>query len=161
MNQYLSPYVSVFARPKPSAIANIRGNSGNPLLKGVASFYSIPTGGILIQVEVFRLPDQQLPDCSGFFGMHIHENGDCTLPFDKTGLHYNPTNQEHPNHAGDLPPLLSKDGYAWTAFYDGRLALADVLGRSLVIHDMRDDFTTQPAGGSGEKIGCGVIEVVT
>lgn len=77
MNPYLNSYVSVFARPKPSTIANIRGNSGNPLPKGDASFYSIPTGGILIQAEVFRLPDQRLPDRTGFFGMHIHENGDC------------------------------------------------------------------------------------
>ena len=77
MNPYLNSYVSVFAHPKPSTITNIRGNSGNPLPKGDASFYSIPTGGILIQAEVFRLPDQRLPDRTGFFGMHIHENGDC------------------------------------------------------------------------------------
>ena len=106
-----------------------------------------------MQIEVFQLPDN-----SGFFGMHIHESGDCTPPFDNTGLHYNPTNQNHPGHAGDLPPLLASNGYAWTAFYDGRLTIPDIIGRSLVIHGMRDDFTTQPAGGSGKKIACGVIE---
>ena len=66
MNPYLNSYVSVFAHPKPSTIANIRGDSGNPLPNGDVSFYSIPTGGISIQAKVFRLPDQRLPDCSGF-----------------------------------------------------------------------------------------------
>ena len=158
MNRYISPYLSIVSRPKPNAMAQIRGNADNPLLRGVAAFYSIPTGGILIQVEVFRLPDQALPNHSGFFGMHIHENGDCTLPFDKTGNHFNPTNQEHPNHAGDLPPLLSDNGYAWMIFYDGRLRISDIIGRSLVIHGMKDDFSTQPSGNSGMKIGCGVID---
>ncbi len=103
------------------------------------------------------VPDSQMY-VSNFFGMHIHEVGDCTLPFDKTGGHYNPTNASHPEHAGDLPPLLSNNGYAWTAFYTGRLRMDEIIGKSIIIHGMRDDFTTQPAGDSGEKIGCGVIQ---
>lgn len=50
-------------------------------------FFRTPLGGILIEAEVTGLP------CSSgacFYGMHIHENGDCTPPFDKTGMHYNP-----------------------------------------------------------------------
>lgn len=31
-------------------------------------------------------------------------------------------------------------------------------GRSVIIHGGRDDFTTQPSGDAGTKIGCGVIE---
>lgn len=150
-----SPDYSIY--PWPDAVAVIRGNADHPLLYGTAGFYSAPTGGLFLQVEVFHLPDQDLPGSSGFFGMHIHEYGDCTLPFDKTGNHYNPSNQEHPNHAGDLPPLLSSGGYAWMSFYDGRLTISDVVGKSLVIHGMRDDFTGQPSGDSGMKIGCGVI----
>lgn len=60
---------------------------------------------------------------------------------------------------GDLPPLLSNRGYAWTAFYDTRFGISDIVGRSLIIHENRDDFTTQPAGDSGKKIACGVISV--
>lgn len=79
-------------------------------------------------------------------------------PFPNTGNHYNPGNVPHPEHAGDLPPLLSNNGYAWMTFYTGRINVEDVAGRSLVIHSMRDDFTSQPSGDSGDKIGCGVIE---
>lgn len=31
------------------------------------------------------------------------------------------------------------------------------MGRSVIIHAKRDDFTTQPSGDAGDRIGCGVI----
>ncbi|BDZ83738.1 hypothetical protein Lac2_18720 [Claveliimonas bilis] len=31
------------------------------------------------------------------------------------------------------------------------------MGKTVVIHDMPDDFRTQPSGNSGEKIACGQI----
>ncbi|MFR4318765.1 MAG: superoxide dismutase family protein [Eubacterium sp.] len=34
----------------------------------------------------------------------------------------------------------------------------EILGRSIIIHRMPDDYMTQPAGNSGEKIACGVIQ---
>ena len=80
----------------------------------------------------------------------MHEYGDCMPPFDQTGNHYNPSNRQHPFHAGDFPPLLSNQGYAWMSFYDARLSPCEVIGRSLVIHAMADDFTTQPSGHSGD-----------
>lgn len=79
------------------------------------------------------------------------------MPFDKTGDHYNPTNEQHPQHAGDLIPLMGNQGYAWLAFYDKRLMIKDIIGRSIIIHKMPDDFMSQPSGNAGEKIGCGVI----
>ena len=142
----------------PFAMAKIYGNDANPYLTGTALFYYSCTGGILIQIEVFHLPDKNLPERSGFFGLHMHEYGNCTPPFDQTGNHYNPSNRQHPFHAGDFPPLLSNQGYAWMSLYDARLSPCEVIGRSLVIHAMADDFTTQPSGHSGDKIGCGVIE---
>ena len=111
--------------------------------------------------KVFHLPDEKLPNSFGFFGMHIHESGNCTHPLDQTGMHYNPDNMQHPDHLGDLPPLLSHSGYAWCEFYDGRLSFADIIQKSLVIHSQKDDFTTQPAGNAGTKIGCGVIRRIS
>lgn len=168
-------FTTILNRNTPVATARIQGSSDYANLYGNVYFYETPFGEVLVSAEIYGLPG------SGFFGMHIHEFGDCSqnsgnmLPpfgviqprinspmgmqaFPNTGNHYNPDNVPHPEHAGDLPPLLSNNGYAWMSFYTGRINLNDVIGRSLVIHGMRDDFTSQPSGNSGDKIGCGVIE---
>lgn len=159
MIKYSIPYINFMHNLQPHAIAKITGNSDYPLLNGFATFHEVSMGGVLVQVEVFHLPDDTLYHKSGFFGMHIHENGNCKIPFDKTGNHLNPYNTSHPEHVGDLPPLLSNNGYAWMAFLDSRFTISDILGKSLVIHSHRDDFTSQPAGDSGNKIGCGIISM--
>lgn len=71
--------------------------------------------------------------------------------------HYNPNHTEHPNHAGDLPPLLSNNGYAFLGFYTNRFHPEDVIGRTIIIHVNPDDFVSQPSGNAGEMIACGVI----
>jgi Cu-Zn family superoxide dismutase len=38
-------------------------------------------------------------------------------------------------------------------------APTQIIGKSLVIHAMPDDNRTQPAGGSGARIACGVIRM--
>jgi Cu-Zn family superoxide dismutase len=92
---------------------------------------------------------------------HIHEGGKCSGnendPFADAGTHFNPYNCAHPEHAGDLPPLFGNKGYAWSSVLTNRFTVSDVIGRTVIIHSRPDDFTTQPAGNSGEKIACGVI----
>ena len=107
--------------------------------------------------QIFGLPNISTQDSSDFYAMHIHEFGDCSGSYSKTGNHFNPAGTLHPMHAGDLIPLLGNQGYAWTAFYDKRFTIDSIIGKSVIIHSKRDDFTTQPSGDSGEKIGCGVI----
>lgn len=103
------------SNPEPCAYSVITGNKDNRRLNGTVYFYNTPFGGTLVEAEVDGLPVN--PDNPvAFYGMHIHENGDCTLPFDKTGEHYNPSSAPHPEHAGDLPPLLVNYGYAYTVF---------------------------------------------
>ena len=142
---------------RPQAVAWVQGGTHAPRLSGLVKFYNTPYGGILVEAEIFGLPNQSVPNSSNFYGMHIHENGDCSDHFARTGDHYNPGGQPHPEHAGDLLPLLGNQGYAWSAFYDKRFQIRDILGRSIIIHAMPDDFATQPSGNSGAKIGCGVI----
>lgn len=103
----------------------------------------------LIVAEIFGLPNSP----TGIFALHIHDGTSCT----ESGGHYNPGELEHPMHAGDLPPLLSCDGRAFFAVLTGRFRICDVLGKSVIIHDEPDDFTSQPAGNPGEKIACGII----
>lgn len=140
----------------PLAYARIKGNTDTPNLWGLITFYTTFYNGLLVNIQVYNLPQNE----TGFYGLHIHEFGDCTRPFDKTGNHYNPTKTNHPNHIGDMPPLLSTNGYAWMEFYDDRLTKTDIIGKSIVIHSMRDDFTSQPSGDSGNKIGCGIIKAI-
>lgn len=144
-------------RGVPEAAAWIKGNEDYPQLSGTVRFFETPYGGCLVEAEIFGLPNIATVGSSNFYGMHIHENGDCTQPFDRTGSHYAKEPAPHPLHTGDMPPLMGNQGYAWLAFYDKRFLISDIIGRSVVIHAMADDFMTQPAGNSGAKIGCGVI----
>lgn len=141
----------------PDATAIIRGDVQYPGLRGIANFYQTKwKSGLMIEVELSGLPNDRAYS-PRFLGMHIHENGNCNQDFQNTGMHYNPTMAVHPYHLGDLPAILNSNGYAYIVFYDGFLELSDVEGRSLIIHERRDDFTTQPSGDSGAKIACGVI----
>ena len=147
-------------RNSPQAMAWVTGNSMAPQLSGLVKFFDTPYGGVLVEAEVFGLPDVDHPGSSDFYAMHIHQFGDCSDNFANTGEHYNPTSTPHPEHAGDLLPLLSNQGYAWLSFYDKRFTVQDILNRSVIIHSNADDFSTQPSGNSGSKIGCGVIRTV-
>lgn len=141
---------------RPNAVADIRGSAAYPDLQGYVRFYQ-QRCCVLIEVNVQGLPETQ----TGFFGFHIHTGESCTgNDFADTGNHYNPENTPHPLHAGDLPPLLYCCGGAYLAVLTGRFRVRDILGRTIVIHDRADDFTTQPAGNAGTKIACGVIEQV-
>ena len=52
------------------------------------------------------------------------------------------------------------DGDAFSVFYTQRVGLDELIGKTLVIHENPDDFISQPAGNSGQKIACGVIRKV-
>ncbi len=138
----------------PEAVAAIRGNSAVPGLRGVGEFYKAEEG-TWISLRVWGLPRD------GFFALHIHEGSSCAgKGFRATAGHWNPTGRPHPEHWGDLPPLLSYKGAARTWFWAGRIPPRQVIGKTLVIHSGTDDFQTQPSGDPGEKIGCGEITKV-
>lgn len=142
---------------QPQAYTWVSGNAENPDLNGLIQFYDTAYGGTIIQAEIYGLPYENLLKPTGFYAMHIYEHGDCSGSFENAGMHFNPSGSAHPDHAGDFVPLFGNHGYAWVTFYDERLTIDEIIGRSLIIHANRDDFTTQPFGDSGKKIGCGVI----
>ena len=159
-NTFHYTLLNILSTNMPQAVALMKGNDNYPNLNGVVKFYAVPYRGTIVEAEIQNLPGGVEGDANAFFGFHIHENGDCSESFQNTGNHYNPSGAAHPFHAGDMPPLMSTRGYAWTAFFDARIKVADILGKSVVIHRMPDDFTSQPAGDAGEKIACGVIETI-
>ena len=135
----------------PDAVARVSGRKDCPNLKGVLRF-SQNCGGVLVRAEIRGLPDD------GFYALHIHEGDSCSGEgFSNSGTHYNPTGAIHPNHAGDLPPLLSNQGFAKMSVLTGRFRVDEIIGKTVIIHSKPDDFTTQPSGDSGEKIACGII----
>lgn len=149
----------------PDAQAVIHGNHLYPSLYGIVFFCQMPYG-VFVSAQFHGLPTatkENIP-LNHFLGFHIHENGNCSqdekADFPHTGNHYNPENLPHPNHRGDLPPILNCNGYAWQSFLTNTFSVSEIVGRSVVVHAMPDDFSTQPSGNSGAKIGCGVIQAV-
>ncbi len=145
---------------RPNAIAVLRGSDAYPQLAGEVRFYQM-TSCLLIAAVVTGLPRSADRCAAPFFGFHLHSGNSCSGnaedPFADALGHYDSNGCPHPHHAGDLPPLLGVEGQAFSAFLTDRFALNDVIGRTVILHAMPDDFTTQPAGMSGMKIGCGVI----
>lgn len=150
-------FIHLLDRDRPQAVAWVKGSEAYPELSGLVKFFTTPYGGVLVEAEIFGLPNAGTEASSDFYAFHIHEEGDCSDNFAKTGGHYNPTDKPHPGHAGDMIPLMGNQGYAWMSFYDKRFTVPEIVGRSVVIHSRRDDFISQPSGDAGEKIGCGVI----
>lgn len=124
--------------------------------------------GVLIEIKVQGLP-------AGKHGMHFHEVGSCgdLEKFKQAKGHIMPTGKPHgylhPEgpHEGNLPNLIvSADGSAHVELYSSLVsisghgdapALLDDNGSTLMIHTNVDDHKTQPIGGSGARIGCGLI----
>ncbi len=153
-------YFANFLSRTPDAKAEIRGSEKHCSIKGTVNFYRTDCG-TLVAAEICGLPGSTDKCNSSFFGFHIH-GGECCSgnakdPFAYAGTHYNPTNREHPFHAGDLPVLSGSRGYALSVFLTDRFTVKEVIGKTVIIHSAPDDFTTQPSGNSGEKIACGVI----
>lgn len=107
---------------------------------------------------------------SGTHAIHVHETGQCSPTFAAAGSHFNPRNRRHgfrdPEgpHAGDLPNLHVPASGSLTfdlTLPDVRLGGSEGLlegdGAAIVVHAAADDYTSDPAGNSGDRIACGVI----
>lgn len=151
--------LQLFRRP-PDAVAHISGIDEYPKIKGFVNFYQI-LQGVLVLAEINGLP-QSAGQCGNrVFGFHIHQGASCSGnaedPLADTQSHYNPHRCPHPYHAGDLPPLFGNRGSAYMLFLTDRFSVREIVGKTVVIHSKQDDFTSQPAGTSGQKIACGRI----
>ena len=151
---------SVFCR-QPEAEANIKGSKAYPNIHGMVRFYQTKAG-VLVAAEIMGLPIVTEKCKSPIFAFHIHNGGSCTGnesdAFANAMMHYNPADCSHPYHAGDLPPLFGNHGYAFLVTLTDRFSVKQIIGKTVIIHDAVDDFTTQPSGNSGAKIACGEIK---
>lgn len=102
--------------------------------------------------------------------VHIHENAACGDNGKAAGGHWNPTNEEHGKwgsgkfHSGDIGNIaLDAQGNGSFEMETDRWSIGggsntDILNKSVIVHGGMDDFTSQPAGNSGARIGCGAIK---
>lgn len=150
------------AETAQAAIVNVDGEK-----IGDAVFEQAPAG-VIVHVRVAGLPP-------GAKGVHLHSVGACAPDFSAAKGHINPEGRRHglrgemPDN-GDLPNLhIAADGTATAEFFHQRIRvspaegdtlppLLDEDGSAIVIHAAPDDHSTQPIGGAGGRIGCGVIE---
>ena len=131
-------------------------------VKGTIVFDRLGANAMLVRARVAGLTP-------GTHGFHIHEYGDCSGDDAlSAGGHFNPFKAQHggwmtsDRHAGDLPVLeADASGNAVLAVQLDLISLeggpGDIVGKSVVVHQDPDDYKTQPAGGSGNRVACGVI----
>ena len=125
--------------------------------------------GLLITPDLSGLPP-------GVHGFHIHAKPACGPAENEgkmaagfaAGGHLDPAqSKKHlgpydaDGHLGDLPPLVvAADRKATLPVLAPRLAVKDVTGHSIMIHEGGDNYSDQPKplGGGGARIACGVIQ---
>lgn len=144
----------------PAVTATVRPASGSQV-SGTVKFTQV-----LSRVRV----DAKLAGLApGAHGFHVHEKGDCSAPDAMSaGGHFNPYGSKHGGsdtavrHAGDFANLTADangktDSTIWVEGISVSTGKEGVIGRSIVVHAGADDLKTDPAGNSGDRVGCGVI----
>ena len=127
---------------------------------GNVSAATSPEGGTLLTGNARGFP-------AGVLAVHLHETGLCEGPdFETAGGHLGEGAHGFLTvggpHAGDLPNVfVQEDGMlvfdAYAPEVDETMLL-DEDGTALIVHAGRDDYFTQPSGGSGARIACAVFE---
>lgn len=140
--------------------------------KGVGQSVGQVVVGETVYGLVFSPSLASLPP--GLHGFHVHENPACDaremngkmIPALAAGGHYDPAGSKRhglpwgDGHLGDLPALLvDATGTATNPVLAPRLKMADIKGRSLMVHAGGDNHADHPAplGGGGMRVVCGVI----
>lgn len=148
-----------------SAKAQLKNKSGMDV--GSVEFTQTPAG-VLMKLTLKGVP-------AGEHAIHIHTVGKCEQPFESAGPHFNPTSSHHGflaggGHAGDLTNIFVPQSGELTAEMMNSMVtlvrgrpntLMDDDGSSIVVHAGKDDYKSDPAGNSGDRIACGVINAST
>ncbi len=145
---------------QPQAQAAMSDAQGKAL--GTITLTQFPQG-LLVHAELDGLKP-------GWHAVHIHENGTCTPSFAAAGGHFNPHGGQHgidatPTHAGDLPNFWvdesGKGGFeavtVSVTLGEGQASLFKPGGTAFIVHAQQDDYASEPAGASGDRVACGVV----
>ena len=132
---------------------------------GSAKLTQTPNG-VLVELDLRGLPP-------GEHAFHVHEKGSCDAggKFASAGGHFALGHKhgfmtEGGPHPGDMPnQFVGSDGAlraqvfnAGVTLGSGPSSLFGPDGTALVFHAGKDDYSSQPAGNSGDRIACAVIK---
>lgn len=156
------PPTAAPAPASPPAQATLSGASGSKVAGDLQ--FTATTDGVAVSGQLTGLAPNTL------HGFHVHQTGDCSAPDAKSaGDHFNPANMQHggptgnARHLGDMPNVQAdamgmatvSTTLAGATLRDG--GPNDLMGKAVIVHVRRDDYVSQPAGDSGDRIACGVI----
>ena len=145
------------------ASATLTGTQPDTTLSGTADFSA--AGGKVKLSLMLNIPKM----ANKTVAVHLHEMGDCGDMGKMAHGHWNPTNKQHGKwgsasfHSGDIGNVtldatgkgtMELETDLWTIGGDEK---TNILNKSVIVHNGMDDFTTQPTGNAGTRIGCGVI----
>lgn len=145
-----------------TAVANLKLADGKDA--GSVTFTEA-TSGVLLHFNLKGLTP-------GPHGVHVHETGKCEGDLTSAGNIYNPLGAKHGflhdegPMAGDLPNIyVAADGTAvaevlspfLTLSKEAEETLFDADKTSVVIFAKADDYESEPEGGAGARIACGII----
>ena len=146
------------------AEATISGTTADTTVTGSVKFDTTSTGvKMMLEITVEKKAGKEV-------AVHLHEHGDCGDKGQMAHGHWNPTNAQHGKwesgsfHLGDIGNVrldskgrgtLTINTKLWTL---GGAPSTNILGKAVIVHGGVDDYTTQPTGNAGSRIGCGVIQ---
>lgn len=64
-------FIQLLSYERPDAVAWINGSAEYPRLSGLVKFYQTSYDGILVEAEVFSLPNIDQQGASNFYAIHI------------------------------------------------------------------------------------------
>lgn len=154
--------------PAPEPVGRAELKTADGADAGTVTAYRGPMG-LLLRVEGRGWP-------AGWHGVHLHAVGKCEGPgFTSAGAHVNHADHTRPHgllntnggpDLGDLQNVFAHaDGTANAEVYMSGAGLVgpgeDLLdgdGLSFLVHANPDDHVSQPIGGAGPRIACGVFQ---
>lgn len=159
-----TPATSDMSQEKKEITVNLQATSGSDLSGTVV--FTQANGEVTMTANISGLEE-------GKHAIHLHEKADCSASDGSSaGGHWNPTMEPHGKwgddagyHRGDIGNFdVDAEGNGNITFSTDEWCIGcdddkrNILGKAVVIHDGVDDFTSQPSGDAGARVGCGAIE---
>ena len=178
--------------------ANIAGADNHSASATLATADGLEIGTVEFTTEDghtdVRVVLEGAPGVDAFHGFHVHANDDdSATPGNGAGCvatsepatsflsadgHYNPTDETHSHHAGDMPVVyVNADGSVETQFTLDGIDAGELDGKVVILHANPDNFANIPlgtdatqytageeaeaftakTGNAGARVACGII----